>query len=102
MDKSLSLIHIWTWDASGKDKQTCVFPQENAGLVISGNSQNGIARPAMLVGAAARHAAPTTPLCLRISYHRARWGVKRKPAKDSLRFIGSVAKGTILLHPLAV
>ena len=71
-----------------KDKQTCVFPQENAGLVISGNSQNGIAHPAMLVGAAARHAAPTTPLCLRISYHRSRRGVKRKPAKVSLRFIG--------------
>nr|WP_297274221.1 hypothetical protein [uncultured Agathobaculum sp.] len=41
-------------DTPWKNKQTCVSLSENAGLVISGNSQNGITRPVMLVGDAAR------------------------------------------------
>ena len=80
------------------------FPQEkeNAGLVISGNSQNGIERPVMLVGDAARTGrADYSPLFgIILSWEGG--GVKSVFALSFRQFARSIAECAVLEHPLAV
>ena len=81
---------------------TCVFQMENAGLVISGNSQNGIERPVMLVGDAARTGRADYSPLFGIILSCKGGGVKAILLLSFRQVMRLVAIGAVLEHPLAV